>query len=331
MTRKTKSLYQKVFEAVRSAFPAFSPSTGMGDYENASADAAVSCFLNMQYGRCQFHYSQCIWRKIQNLSLSKLYKENESFRSYAKKIMSLPYLPPESIEPTALLVMQSALNIPENCREKIEKLNRYITQFWLRKVGPDKISVFHFERSTNNNVESFHSRIKAIIKTHRPSFWNFVQHINHIILDTAKDMERAERGLPISRKQKAKFRKNIERRELCKEKLRSGDYTPIQFLSSVSHTIDPSTIVVENSERLGMEANEEEEQEEQQPEQQHEEQHPPHQACCICLGSRENAKVFIPCGHGGCGRCVDTIMGNEVEVRCPLCRTAATGAMAVYF
>ena len=46
---------------------------------------------------CLFHYSQCIWRKVQNCGLVNAYKNNKDVRDTIKRISALPFLPIDDI------------------------------------------------------------------------------------------------------------------------------------------------------------------------------------------------------------------------------------------
>ncbi len=330
MTQKSRALYSKIFQVLKETLPAFPPSKSMGDYEQASADALLEHFPTLETGHCQFHYSQCIWRKIQKAGLTTFYKENADFKAFAKKKMSLPYLNAQAIRPTADLLLQTQFKANDATKLKINQLKMYVTRFWLGKIGPEKMSVFNFENATNNWAESFHSRLRAIIKVHQPNFWSFLLNINNCIKDTMNDIKRVKNGLAISRPRKAKYAKNIQKREESKRKLAQNEITPIQFIAIVSHTFDPENIVAENLERLDMETEVDEEEEEQL------QQPPPAgapaaaaNACVICLGERENTKTFLPCGHGGCGTCVDHITSAE-NATCPVCRCQLLGSVQAF-
>ncbi len=240
--------------------------------------------------------------------------------------MSLPHLPSEQILPTATLLLQSSIDVTQAVENKIKQLKKYVKRFWLQKVGSEKMSVFQFENVTNNSAESFHSRLKSIIKVHSPNFWSFLLHLTSFIKDTEKEIERAENGLAISRPRKAKFAKNFQRRQESKAKLLVGTYSPIQFLSAVSHTFDPSIIVSENLDRIGMETDVDENAEEEEAEQ------PPQaeeRRCVVCLGSRDSTKIFLPCGHGGCSACVDRILSSN-PCNCQVCRVSVTGSIQAF-
>lgn len=52
----------------------------------------TSCLIG-----CLFHFSQAVWRQVQNKGLSTKYKEDECFRLNVKKLIALAYVPLDDI------------------------------------------------------------------------------------------------------------------------------------------------------------------------------------------------------------------------------------------
>ncbi|KAK3888653.1 hypothetical protein Pcinc_007378 [Petrolisthes cinctipes] len=115
-----------------------------------------------------------------------------------------------------------------------------ISDYWIRKVTPERLSVFNFTRGTNNDAESFHSRLRAIVRQHKPNIYTFLLHLNNLIPDAIKDIERLDADMDITRHKKEKFCRNIERRQNFKEKLQNGTYTLTQYINAVVYTFDSS-------------------------------------------------------------------------------------------
>ena len=61
--------------------------------------------------------------------------------------------------------------------------------------------------------------------------------LNEIISDTDNEIERVCFGMEISRAIKRKNVFNDERRAVCKHKLTTGIYTPLEYLKAISNTI----------------------------------------------------------------------------------------------
>ena len=140
--------------------------------------------------------------------------------------MAIPFLPASLIYPTFTLISTQTLENEET--EKLTKLKNYVRKHWL---------IYNLNTATNNGAESYHSKFKARIKTRHPRIWTFMSYINEIILDVHNDIGRIRSGREISRARKTTSIRNQEHRALLKQKLCVGEFTPWQFLQSISHTV----------------------------------------------------------------------------------------------
>ena len=78
----------------------------------------------------------------------------------------------------------------------------------------------------NNGAESYHSKLKARIRTSHPRIWLFLSQLNDSIVDTDNDIGRIRLGREISRARKPIYVHIDEQGMLFKEKFRNGVYTP---------------------------------------------------------------------------------------------------------
>lgn len=68
---KKEETYKRFFRAVKSSNPNVNPNSVMMDYEKAAMNAVKCEFPNVIINGCFFHLSQCVWRHIQEIGLSK--------------------------------------------------------------------------------------------------------------------------------------------------------------------------------------------------------------------------------------------------------------------
>ena len=59
-------------------------------------------------GDCYFHFSQCLWRKVQALGMADLYKNDADTRNFIHKAAALPFIPPRFIRIAWILVESEA-------------------------------------------------------------------------------------------------------------------------------------------------------------------------------------------------------------------------------
>ena len=76
-----------------------------------------------------------------------------------------------------------------------------------------ELSVFDTQAATNNAAESYHAKLKVIVKTSHPRIWNFLSTLNNIIEDTDNDIYRLRLGKIIFRPTKKKYMLKSKQRE----------------------------------------------------------------------------------------------------------------------
>ena len=68
-------------------------SGSIADYETGIISALKTTFPVSIHYRCWFHFTQCIFPKLQQLGFSQAYAKDKSFQKVSKKIFALPFLP----------------------------------------------------------------------------------------------------------------------------------------------------------------------------------------------------------------------------------------------
>ncbi|KAI6650563.1 hypothetical protein LOD99_7613 [Oopsacas minuta] len=317
LTNKDDELYVAVIQKIRELVPQLEPDCAMSDWEQAARNAVKRVYPGIRVNGCWFHYTQAIWRKTQKYGLASTCRGNLECASFVKKIMAIPFLPAELILP-----IYNLLQIPTLQQSQMKKLEVFLNYFekqWLTKIGPEELSIFNLKYVTNNAAESYHGKLKSIIKSSHPRIWNFLTVINNIIADYDNEMAWIQEGREITRPSKKKNVMNNEHRKRCKEKLLSGSYSPIQFLERISCYIGNATSLedtinsddsdmLEEPESFGsIETNK----------------------CVVCLQTRSSTWVFMPCRHANCcTQCSDTI--DQLQQTCPTCRGIIEGKFQIF-
>ena len=76
-----------------------SPTTILVDFEIAAHQAIRALFqFDTEIRGCFYHLTQSTWRKIQQLGLTNLYKEDSDFRSFCGKLDALALLPLDRVK-----------------------------------------------------------------------------------------------------------------------------------------------------------------------------------------------------------------------------------------
>lgn len=98
---------------------------------------------------CIFHWSQAVWRKVQDLGLVTTYRERDSVYRYIRHLMALPFLPSNQITDTF-----ASYRVRANS-EPLRQLVSYFDNQWMNHATFDVPSwcVYGLTIRTNNDVE----------------------------------------------------------------------------------------------------------------------------------------------------------------------------------
>ena len=230
--------------------------------------------------------------------------------------MAIPFLPAPLITPTYSFLQLPTLESPEMI--KLEKLKKYFQKRWLTQVTPEELSIFDINITTNNAAESYHSKLKSIIKISHSRIWCFMKTLNEIIQDTDNEIGRLRQGREISRPRKKKHMKNDENRSIFKRKLTDGQYSPWEFLQAMGNTIGSfktTEVLIESDS--------------EQSEEEHQINEDTESKCAVCLLARTTTCVFIPCRHAVCCiSCSERI--EELGQTCPICRSVIEDRFRIF-
>ena len=340
MTGKTENCYKAVFAKIKELCPAWKPKNGIADFEIASRKQAMATFIGLLVRGCYFHYSQAIFKNLQKLGFAKHYITNPQFRKWAKRVMSVALLPATLIRAKFEdLLSQTIMFASASDRKNFSRFKGYVRKQWLN-IPVDVLSVHSLEHATNNGSESFHSKLKAIIKSHQPSIWMFVYHINNILTDydTMYDQLEEHGAGQVVQGRRSKTVKNIQNRRDAETELAAGTIDVDQFLDRVSYNNETLVSRLQNDF-----ANNEtvldndpdvinhDEIEVEQPTQP---QNAPNISfdCNVCYANLGNARIcIIPCGHAKtCQVCIDRIKVMPQNNVCPECRGPITNTLTIF-
>ena len=157
-------------------------------------------FSNAAVSGCKFHDDQALYKTgILKNGLATLYTSHKEFIKWAELLMCLPLLPYDKIIEMFNYLKHKIPDLPTSESEKVKKLLRYYERFWLEQIGPSRLSVFQNDKRTNDDLESFHAKLKRKFCSHNPNYWSFITKMNQVIKSTEKDIERIDNNIPIRR------------------------------------------------------------------------------------------------------------------------------------
>ncbi|KAG0436193.1 hypothetical protein DMUE_4343 [Dictyocoela muelleri] len=92
MNSKSECENKKIFNILRNEIM-IQPELIICDYEKSLGNSLTLIFPNNKIRGCLFHFSQIIWRKVQEMKLVQDYKKNNNIRNIIRRILTLPFIP----------------------------------------------------------------------------------------------------------------------------------------------------------------------------------------------------------------------------------------------
>ena len=98
---------------------------------------------------CLFHWSQCVWRKVQKYGLAATYSHEPAIHDIISKVLSLPLLPANQIIEVFERLSAEARS------PQLRRLFDYVQNQWIegRDFPPTTWSVYRRYTRTNNHLE----------------------------------------------------------------------------------------------------------------------------------------------------------------------------------
>ncbi|XP_064483524.1 uncharacterized protein LOC135396466 isoform X2 [Ornithodoros turicata] len=137
---------------------------GKSDFEQALIQALEAVFHPAQHRGCHFHFGQCIWRQVQHLGLTQLYREDRHFCSFIRNCVSLAFLPAEPDEGEVRTAWQMLKEkVPQV--DSVQQFLVYFEQTWMGGTYPIRSWNQYGNRGprTNNFLDSCHRKIKKVL------------------------------------------------------------------------------------------------------------------------------------------------------------------------
>ena len=138
----------------------------MSDFESGLIAVVRTQFPNSLHSGCHFHFTQAVWRKVQELGLSILYSSSEhsEVTKFVQLCMALPFIPIYEVE-HQFNICVSVLNTVNST--DFHTLASFITYFrstWINGMFP--LSMWNqfqhdHQHRTNDQIESWHSSLQT--------------------------------------------------------------------------------------------------------------------------------------------------------------------------
>lgn len=156
MANKKEKDYKKVLKKIIELLPSKPAIKQVTiDFEKALWAAFRTVLPAISIMGCVFHWTQAVWRKVQELGLQRAYSEDDAVYKYIRKLMALPFLPHRQISRMFLRLEVQAQTEP------LQNLVAYIRRKWIESTVflPKNWSVHQQAIRTNNDIEGWHNAL----------------------------------------------------------------------------------------------------------------------------------------------------------------------------
>ncbi|KAK4879594.1 hypothetical protein RN001_007740 [Aquatica leii] len=200
---------------------------------------------------CFYHLTQSTFRKIQELGLVNLYKENKAFNHFCGMIDGLAFLPPRDVRRGMLHLREVA---PAEAEDLLNYFDATYVSGTFRRVGNNNdgalrmrnispmfpVDLWNVHQATlqgqdrtNNQTEGWNNRFSNLVGENHPTVWKLISKMRQ---EVAADLTKIEQNnLGVIAKKKKNVYEDMQRRlnNLCMQY--EGDVG--RFLLAVGHTI----------------------------------------------------------------------------------------------
>jgi len=192
---------------------------------------------------------------IQKLGLEKMYKEDESFGEFCRKLDGLALLPLEMVK-DGIAHLKSI--VPNHAKDLVNYFEKTYVNGSYRQIGVPGETNLRFRNSpplfplnqwnthdltladsdrTNNQTEGWNNRFSRLVGHKHPSIWVLITKMRLEIAADETKLAQQSLGLLSNKKKLPHYEKNQNiLKNLCLD-IKEGNKNLPEFLTAVSHTI----------------------------------------------------------------------------------------------
>ncbi|XP_077579601.1 heterogeneous nuclear ribonucleoprotein U-like protein 1 isoform X1 [Stigmatopora nigra] len=240
---KTQETYDTIFSKLKERC-VMEPNSITVDFERASISSIEKNFPNSHTCGCFFHFSQCLWRKIQACGLQDWYNEPRN-AFLIKNITALAFVPKEDVI-DAFNELMASLD-----KETDEVLGEFLVYFettWLGAVQLGKrrrpffdISLWNVREKTllgipctNNSLEGWHRAFQHRMSVGHPNLSRLVTKLQKEQNDCELTIQQASCGIMPKKTVKAYAVVNERLKKLTDD---YGNVERLHYLQTIAHNL----------------------------------------------------------------------------------------------
>lgn len=188
MCRKKEDTYSEMLREIKSLRPGLNPAYFLIDFEKAAISAFRKEFSHALVKGCFFHFTQSIYRKVQEVGLQSKYADDPEFAVRVRMLNALAFVPVNDVI-TKFEELQETEYYKDH-EEELSPLINYFEDVWIGRIdrrGQRKQPTFahemwnHFDSvndemaKTNNSVEGWHTSFSSLIGGHHVTIFKFIE------------------------------------------------------------------------------------------------------------------------------------------------------------
>ncbi len=212
----------------------FSPSTISIDFESAMINSIQRIFPGARIRGCLFHFSQALWRRVQEVGLVVRYKNDNSFNGLVRRAAALPLIPTHMVDE----VWTEVLGQVDQNDVALMRFCDYVTKTWVDNLTAlFPIEIWNQSDNvggvrTNNHLEGWHSRLNKELGRPHPNVYALIEILK-------AEQQRVEHRLRLLRfgdvrpQQRPKYRKVTEKLLRLQRRLRAEQITIHEYAGAV--------------------------------------------------------------------------------------------------
>ena len=162
MSRRQTPDYASILRIVVRALPAApAVTTVTTDFEGAIWQGVRRVLPDVVVRGCGFHWVQAVERQFKENGLAMAYRDSEGpLRALLRKLLALPYLPPDAIHRSFNRLEDAAL---EHGDSRLADLFEYVRTTWFESGvwSVESWNVYNRAVRTNNDCEGWHRRLNT--------------------------------------------------------------------------------------------------------------------------------------------------------------------------
>ncbi|KAJ8685017.1 hypothetical protein QAD02_020810 [Eretmocerus hayati] len=180
-SRKAHAYEACLKEMKENIWPKMKPVEVIADFEEAMEIAWQNMYPDAKLTGCYFHFTQALLRNAikKGAASRRNLQDNPERHLILRMVMALALLPVDDIPETYKAIKALA-------RKKhgthFDKFFEYFDEYWMKRRGPERFSVYDKLDKTNNEQESMHKILNFLFKNRRPHPWKFID----VLIDIQK-------------------------------------------------------------------------------------------------------------------------------------------------